>query len=265
VGAALTFTLVGRSRLAMPLLLGAVVAGVGFAVAGYATGVAVALVAIAASGAGRLYYDVAARNLTQRLLPDHLLVAMFGLQESLSMTGLAIGTLAAPVLVTIFGPQAAFIAAGLFLPAVTLASYRMLSRLDAETTIPPDVLTLLLQVPVFAVLTPRIVERTACIAAPEHAAVDTAVVSEGEVGTLFYVISSGRLEVTIAGEHVRYLGPGDWFGELALLRDVPRTATVTALTDAELLTVDRDSFLRSVGAVPSSLEVANAHIRDTYR
>ena len=122
-GAALTFTLIGRPRLAGPLVLGAVCAGVAFALAGQAGAPVVALVLVAASGAGKLFYDVASRTFIQRLLPDYLLTAMFGLQEAVTMTGIALGTLAAPTLVALVGAQGAFLAAGCFLPMTALASY----------------------------------------------------------------------------------------------------------------------------------------------
>ena len=263
-GAALTFTLIGRPRLAGPLVLGALCAGLAFALAGQAGTPVVALVLVAVSGAGKLFYDVASRTFVQRLLPDHLLTAMFGLQESFMMTGIALGTLAAPALVGLVGAQGAFLAAGCFLPLTALASYPVLRRLDAGAAVPVDVLELLMKVPTLAVLAPRIVERMARDAVAVHVPTGKIVVGQGDVGTRFYVIAAGRVSVDIDGSEIRQLGPGGWFGEIALLRDVPRTASVTALTDVSLWGVDRDSFLASVTAVPSSVELADTHIRDKY-
>jgi MFS family permease len=263
-GAALTFTLIGRPRLAGPLVLGALCAGLAFALAGQAGTPVVALVLVAVSGAGKLFYDVASRTFVQRLLPDHLLTAMFGLQESFTMTGIALGTLAAPILVGLVGAQGAFLAAGSFLPLTALASYAVLRRLDAGTAVPVDVLELLMQVPTLAVLAPRIVERMARDAVAVHVPTGQGVVQQGDVGTRFYVIATGRVSVAIDGSEIRELGPGGWFGEIALLRDVPRTASVTALTDVSLWGVDRESFLASVTAVSRSVELADTHIRDKY-
>jgi len=263
-GAALTFILIGRPRLAGPLVLGASCAGLAFALAGQTGAAVVALLLVAVSGAGKLFYDVASRTFSQRLLPDHQLIAMFGLQEAFMMTGLALGTVAAPALVELVGAQGAFIAAGCFLPLVAVASYRTLRRLDAESAVPADVLALLLQVPILAVLAPRIVERMARDARAREVPAEKSVVRQGDVGTRFYVIASGRVSVDIDGSVIRELGPGDWFGEIALLRDVPRTASITANTDVSLWEVDRESFLASVTAVSRSVELADTHIRDKY-
>ncbi len=263
-GAGLTLVLIGRQHLATPLVLGAVAAGVAFALTGLATTPLVALVLVALSSAGKLFYDVVSRTFIQRLLPDHLLNAMFGLQESLANVALGIGTLAAPLLVTSVGPRGAFLVAGLFLPVVALATYRALRRLDLGAAVPADVLALLLQVPIVAVLAPRIVERLARDAVAETRSDGECVVRQGEPGTRFYVIASGRVTVDIDGADVRDLGPGDWFGEIALLRDVPRTASVRALTDVSLWALDRTSFLASVGAASQAVAVADGHIRDRY-
>ena len=189
---------------------------------------------------------------------------MFGLQEAFMMTGLALGTLAAPILVGLVGPQDAFIAAGCFLPLTAVASYGALRRMDAGAAVPLDVLALLTGVPFLAVLAPRLVERMARDAIAEQVPRGEIVLRQGDVGTRFYVVASGRASVSIAGSQIREVGPGDWFGEVALLRDVPRTATVTALTDLSLWVVERESFRTSVMALPGSVELADTHIRENY-
>lgn len=265
LGAALTVVLVGGRRLASAVLLGAVVAGVSFGLAGLATGVLVAVVLVAGSGAGKSFFDVANRTLVQRLLPDRLLGAVFGLQEGMMMAGLAVGTLLAPLLVELAGDRVALLLAGAVLPVVALLCGRGLRRLDRATEVPAHVLELLRGVPLLAVLAPRVVERLALESAPVHVAAGEDVVTEGEPGDRFYVIEGGRAAVTIAGQAVRVLEPGAWFGELALLHDGPRTATVTALDDLLLHAVDRDSFLASVGLSAPSRELAEGHARDHYR
>jgi hypothetical protein len=250
VGAAFTFLLVGRQRLGLALILAGTVAGVPFALAGFAPGVAAAAALLLMCGAGKAFFEVTARTFLQRLLPDRLLNAVFGLQESIMMAGFAAGSLAAPLLVAVAGPRGAFLAAGLFLPSVTLASLSLVRRLDADAAVPVDVLALLLKVPVFSVLAPRIADRMAREAVAVTAPSGAALITEGEPGNTFFVIADGNVRVTRNGTTLRQLGAGDSFGELALLRDVRRTASVVAIDDVSTWALDRDSFLTAVAYNP---------------
>jgi hypothetical protein len=259
VGAAFTFMLVGRQRLGIALVLGGLVAGVPFAFAGFAPTVAAAAALLLMCGAGKAFFEVTARTFLQRLLPDRLLTAVFGLQESIMMAGFAAGSLAAPLLVATAGSRGAFIVAGLFLPIVTLASWSLVRRMDSDAAVPVDVLELLRNVPMFSVLTPRIAERMAREAVPVTAAQGSMLITEGEPGDRFYVIADGTVLVTRAGQTLRQLGAGDWFGELALLRNVPRTASVVSMNDVALWTLDRDSFLAAMAYVPQSEHTFDDH------
>ena len=266
LGASFTVVLIGARRLTPAVVVGGVLAGLAVALAGFATVPLVAMVVIAFAGAAKVFFDVALRTFVQRLLPDRLLTAVFGVQESVMMAGIAIGSALAPVLVTGPGPVAAFVMAGAFLPVVALAGWRALSRLDAATVIPADRLALLQGVPMFEVVAPRVLERLALFSATEHRPGGDAVVVEGEVGDLFYVVVSGEVVVTHGLEEIRRLGPGDWFGELALLRaDAHRTATVTAAGPVDLLSLDRETFLTALLGAPTSQTVAADYARDHYR
>lgn len=264
VGAVFTFVLVGRQRLAPAVVLGAVGVGVPLALASLVPGPVVAVVLIAACGAGKLFFDVANRTLIQRLLPDRLLSAVFGLTETLMMAGLALGTLVAPFAVQVLGGRGAFVLAGVFLPLVALLAATRLRALDAATVVPVDVLAGLRAVPFLAVLAPRVVERLALEARVVDVEAGRPVIVEGDPGEDFYVVVSGSVRVTQRGEYVRDLGPGSWFGELALLRDTPRTATVTASTDLRLWAVGRQAFLTSVGVNETSRDALDEHARATY-
>jgi MFS family permease len=261
VGSALTVLLVGRRRLAPAVVAGAVVAGVPIALAAAAYSPTIAFVLIAAFGAGKLFYDVASRTLMQRLLPDSLLTAGFGMQESTMMAGLAVGVLLAPLLVSMAGARGAFVIAGAFLPLAGLAAWRSLSRLDAEATVPGAVYDLLQRVPLLAVLRPRVVERLARDVVTLSEPAGAVLVREGDAGEHFFVIETGRAAVSRGDEHLRELGPGDWFGELALLRDAPRSATVTSLSEITVAVLGREPFLTAVTGAPQSLEAASDHSR----
>ena len=266
LGATLTVVLIGARRLAPHLVAGAVVAGVPFALAGTTSSTVVALLLVALCGTGKLFFDVTSRTFVQRLLPDRLLAAVFGLQESTMMAGLAVGSLAAPLLVAGPGPRTAFVVAGLFLPLVAIGGWRTLRRLDAAARVPSDTLALLRSVPMLAVLAPRLVERLALFSDKVSVPAGAVVTKEGEVGDLFYVVESGSVVVSHGPDQIRTLGPGGWFGELALLRaDARRTATVTTAGPVQLVTIDRHTFLTALAGTPDSRTIADDHARDHYR
>ena len=266
LGATATVVLIGARRLSRYVLMGAVLAGVPFALAGMAREAILAMAFIAVCGAGKVFFDVASRTFVQRLLPDTMLAAVFGIQEATLMAGLALGSLAAPVLVLAIGPTLTFVVAGAFLPLVAAALWRQLRRLDDVATVPPDTLALLSQIPMLAALAPRVLERLAVFSRSTAAADGTAVVTEGETGNLFYVLKAGRVVVSHGDDVVRTLGPSDWFGEVALLDPAARrTATVRALGPVELVTIDRRTFLTALAGTTSSRMLADAHAREHYR
>jgi CRP-like cAMP-binding protein len=69
-----------------------------------------------------------------------------------------------------------------------------------------------------------------------------AVVRQGEEGDSFYAVSSGQFDIVTDGELQQTVGPGSYFGEIALLLDVPRTASVIARTPARVFRLDRSGF-----------------------
>jgi len=151
------------------------------------------------------------------------------------------------------------VVAGLFLPVVTIASSALVRRLDSDAAVPLDVLELLLAVPMFAVLTPRITERMAREAVAVTAPAGSRLISEGEPGDRFYVIVLGRVLVTRNGLPLRELGAGDSFGELALLRNDPRSATVESTSDVTMWALERESFLAAMAYSPQSAQTIGDH------
>jgi CRP-like cAMP-binding protein len=118
----------------------------------------------------------------------------------------------------------------------------------------------------FAPLPPPTIEWMAAHLRELDAPSGTAIVREGQPGDRFYLIDHGACEVTIGEQAVRRLGPGDGFGEIALLRRVPRTASVWAIEPTSLLTLDRDAFLRAVtghvGSRAAADELAATRLAD---
>ncbi|MGZ6213727.1 MAG: MFS transporter [Candidatus Limnocylindria bacterium] len=260
VGALLTALLIGRSRLAGPFGAGLVLWGGALAAIGLLPLPVVALLLLGLAGMGRVVMDVAGRTLLQRVSPDALLSRVFGVLEGIDNGSLALGSLVAPALLAVAGTRGAFIAAGLALITFTALSWRRLLRADAAGTVHPRELAALMGVPFFAPLPGPALERLAAALIPVSARAGTQIIVQGHAGDRFYIISSGTVEVSIDGVRVRSMSAGESFGEIALLRDVPRIASVIAVTEVELLALDRHHFVETVTGQPVAAEAAEAVI-----
>ncbi len=260
VGATVAVALASRRRLSPAMAGGLAASGGALAAVGLARGFAVTLLLIAVVGAARSFFDVAARTLLQRAVKEDVLGRVFGLEEGLQMLGLAVGSAAAPVFVSAFGPRGAFFAAGGLLLVAVAGSWSRIRTVDATAVTPGPELGLLRAIPIFAPLPEHIAEQLSRHLIPVEAPAGTVVIREGDAGDRFYVVAEGRLGVTVGGEPRRELGPGSSFGEIALLRDLPRTASVTALSDCHLLALDREVFLQAVTESRRSARAANRRI-----
>jgi MFS family permease len=257
IGAAASVSLVGRARLAPALALGLAVVGLPLAVVGFSGSPIVAWTLVAVSGIGWSFFDVASRTLLQRSIDEEVLSRVFGLQEGLTMAAFAIGSAAVPLLVHALGPAGAFVAAGAVLPAIGALGWRRISRIDAAGVPLGPELQLIRSVEIFAPLAPPELERLSRRLIPVRADAGAVIVRQGDAGDRFYIVQAGEVEVTIDGRAVGRLGPGGSFGEVALLRNVPRTATVRAVVDTDLMALAREDFLGAVTWSRGSSEAAN--------
>jgi MFS family permease len=260
IGAGLTVALVARQKLASDFAIGTLLWGIPLILIGLFPSSAAALVLIAFIGIGDTLVEVAAPTLLQRAVPDEVLGRVFGAVESLIIGAMGIGAIVADPLIDWIGVRGALIATGCLLPALGLLFWHRLGAIDAAFALPARQLALLRDIPIFAPLPPAQVERLARELVPMRAAPAEMIVREGEAGDHFYIVDSGELEVTIEAKPVRRLGPGEHFGEIALLRDMPRTATVTAGSDVRLYTLERDEFIAAVTGHAPSVEAADAVI-----
>ena len=252
LGAAAAMTLIGRARLAPAFLLGVVAIGVPIALIAFATGPATALLLLGIAGIGKTFFDVTARTLLQRTVDDDVLARVFGVQEGFAMAALALGSALAPILVVTLGVDATFVLAGLSLPLVALLVLRRIRAVDRDARLAdPGDIALLRGTPIFEPLGPASIERVARNLIHVDAEPGMVVIREGDPGDRFYVIASGEVEVSRHDVPVAKLGPGDFFGEIALLRNIPRTATVAASGFASLRSLDRAQFLAAVTGSPA--------------
>ncbi|MGH3033479.1 MAG: cyclic nucleotide-binding domain-containing protein, partial [Gaiellaceae bacterium] len=259
VGAGAVLALVGRRRLAADFGAGLVLWGVPIALIGLWPEPAVALVLLGVVGVGNTVVDVAALTLLQRAVADEVLARVFGVLESLVVGTIGLGAILAPLLIAVFGIEGALIATGALLPVLAALFWRRLAALDAETAA-PEGLALLRSVPIFTPLPAATLEHLAASLVPVRVEPGRDVMRQGEPGDRFYVLKAGEVDVTIDGRRVSKLGPGSYFGEIALLRAGPRTATVTARDSAELMALEREEFIAAVTGHPASAEAADAVI-----
>jgi hypothetical protein len=254
-GAGLVAALAGRKRLGADLGLGVLLWGVPMALVALWTNLGFALVLFAAVGVGNTLSEVAAMTLLQRTAEDKVLGRVFGVLESLILATLAIGAAVAPALVSALGVRAAFVVSGLLLPVVVVVLAPRLRAIDAAAHVPGEALDVLRSIAFLGVLPPPVLEQLASSAQPVSVAAGETVFARGDRGDRFYAIASGRVVVDVDGE-ARELGPGDFFGEIALLRDVPRTATVRTVDDVRLYAIERHDFIAAVTGYAPSREAA---------
>jgi hypothetical protein len=175
------------------------------------------------------------------------------------MAAIAVGGLLVTLLVSRLTVSASFVALGFMVfGLVGIGVWRLRRSGAAPPAVDAEIIDLLVADPVFAALPAPTMERLGRTVRRQPAPAATAVVRQGEEGNHYFVIVDGEFSVTKDGEIVNHLDSGQSFGEVALLRDVPRTSTVTAMTDAELLVIDRDDFLEAVTGHPRSHMTARA-------
>ncbi len=257
VGALVAAGMVARGRLATNFGAGLVLWGAPLALVGWFVDPWVALAALALTGVANTIVDVMGDTLLQRAVPDDVLARAFGAVEGLMLAAVALGSIAAPFLLDVLGERAALVVIGAVLPAAALLSWPALVRIDASAAVPARELELLRGQALFAPLDPSTLEYLASRVEPVAVAAGETVFRQGEPGDRYYLVEAGRVSVTVDGAAAPELGPGDAFGEIALLRDVPRTATVAALEDTRLLALEREHFLAAVTGHPDSTAAAD--------
>ncbi len=253
LGGAAAFALVGRRRLTPWLGVAAVIVGLPVALIGVAPGAGSAAILLVVSGIGFAILEVAGQTLLQRITPDAVRARVFGILEGLLLVGEALGSAIVPPIALVLGLQNTAIALGLLLPLLATLAVVRFGRIDARVAIPTAELRALARVQMLRPLGPAALESLARHLVRVAVPAGTAVIREGDPGDRWYLVRDGRFTVTQAGHRLRELGTGDAFGEIALLRNIPRTATVEATTDGMLWALNRHEFLAGVTGSPAAL------------
>lgn len=257
LGGAVAFTRLRRRRHGTDLGVGLVLWGVPLVALALVSSAPVAFVLLCIVGVGVTLVDVAAITLLQRIASGELLPHALSILEAVFVVSVATGTLFAPLLVSAIGVRGALVVCGAFLPFLAAALARQVRRLDASTARDPALVDLLTAIPIFAPLPESAIEQLASALVPAERAAGALVFSQGDPGEGFYVVQDGEVEITVDDVRVNAVGAGGYFGEIALLHDVPRTASVRALSDVRLLELDSASFIAAVtGNVASSKAAA---------
>jgi MFS family permease len=254
------FVAIGRARkrrLASDMALGVVLWSIPLlALWVWPTPVAVFTVIIL-MGFGNPLVDVNFATILQRITPDDVLGRVFGTLEGACIGTMALGSLVMPFLIDVFGLGRGLGILGLTVSLLVLPWLPRAARLDRDLGVPPGV-PLLEAIAMFAPLTPATIENLARKLSRVEVSAGTVIVREGEESDRFYVIESGQVSVSHGDVFIRHEGAGDFFGEIGLLRDVPRTATITADTGTVLQVLDRDDFLAAVTGQSESRMAADA-------
>ena len=247
----------GGSGLARVFVFALAAWGLPLAMIGVLPAPAVALAALFVVGGSNAVLDVSGFTLMQRGVRDEDRVTVFAASESLWASGVLVGSLLAPILVALFGPRGAFLAAGAILPVLALLTWRPIVR---GSRVPDDAqahLALLRRNALFAPLPLTALDRLAESLSPVSFVPGDVVMREGDVGDHYLLIAHGEVDVSADGRHLRTCGAGDGVGEIALLRSVPRTATVVAKTAVSGFAIDAPTFLASVSG-PACAAAAEA-------
>ena len=261
INAVSSSALVRRDRLA-PLMIGAlgslVIASV---VLGIAPTVLSALLLLATAGFSRSLLNLTSRMLLQRATPPHLLGTVFGAIELFCGIGMVAGSLITQLLIAAGDVRAALIGVGTFFAVLLALTWRSLRVADDSADIPIVAISLLRRLPAFAPLHPLALEAVARTATEVPVVTGQVVMTEGEFGDRFYAVAEGSFDITTGGRHVSTAERGGCFGEVALLANVPRTATITASRPGSLLAINRVPFLVAVTGSDSSCQAAWGVIR----
>jgi MFS family permease len=245
IAATISVVLVGR-RLGGPILAAALVFSGALAAVAFGPGLGGTMALLVVAGAGHCLLEVATRTLLQRSVPPELIGRIFGVLEGLMMAGLAVGALLVPALVHLGGSRLAVLGVAAVLPLALVAGGRAVFRLDAGTAVPVVEISLLRSLPLFAELPAPAIEGLAAALRPVELSAGDTLIRQGDPGDAYFAIAAGELDAGQDGQWLGRYGRGEGVGEIALLRAVPRTATVVAHTAATVYQLDRDLFLTAV-------------------
>jgi MFS family permease len=263
VGALVALSLTRRAQFSPTFAMALALWGLPIAVIGIVSDPLIAIGMLAIVGLSNAILDVTGFTLLQRSAPNDARVGVMGLVDSGAAAFAAAGGLVASVLVTNLGVQGSLLVAGAILPVTAALTLAALRRSEARTPSHEVQTHLLRSNPLLSPLSLSIVEELAAVMRPIEFEAGSELIREGESGDRYLIVSAGEVEVSQNGRVLRRLGPGAGLGEISLLRDVPRTATVRATTQVVAYALDREAFLSAVTGHHVARSVAD-HVVDDH-
>jgi MFS family permease len=263
-GGAVLALLLDRGKLVIAIAAGALTAGAAIMLPGIWPVAAAAYVGWALVGAGYNFAEVPAKTLLQRLSSDETLGRVLSVMESGRLAAMALGSIGATVMLELVDVRATLIFLGVLLPIFMLTCWARLRSFEVGAPVAEGPYRLLRENSIFAPLPIATVERLSHDLTPLESPAGNDVIVQGEQGDRFYLIEQGEVEVFENGDFRRNEGPGESFGEIALLRDVPRTATVRTTEATQLLVLEREQFLGAVTGHRRSTQVAGSVVDDRW-
>jgi MFS family permease len=262
IGGAALAVLLNRGQLAAGLVLGCLIAGGSLALAGLWVAAPAAYIAWLGMGAGYTFVEVVARTLLQRLGSDETLARALAFLETSRFAAMALGSIAVPALIALVGVRGTVICFGLMVAVFAIVRWSVLRALEIGAPVQEEHFRLLREHPIFAPLPVDTLERLSHDLVPLTPDPGEAVVRQGDPGKRFYLIEAGEVEIVVDGDILRTQMQGECFGEIALLNDVPRTATVNATEGCRLLALERDHFISAVTGHRRSDQAAASVVED---
>jgi len=262
VGSLGALTLVSGRRLAVIEGIGVALWGLPITLSGAFPYTPAVLGLMCVVGVGNALVDVGLFTLLARRVPDNLLGRIFGLLEGLIALTVAVGSLVTPLVITLLGLRGALLALGLVPPAAAALAWRRLRSIDGSIVRSDEQIAVLRQLVLFQRLPLPMIENLAARVSLRIVPAGVEVFHQGDASDFFYVIEDGQADVTGNGRVIRSLGPGECFGEIALLNDTPRTATVRARTLLRLHALSGPDFLLTVSSYSASAIEAQSLLRD---
>jgi hypothetical protein len=245
LAATVSAVLIGR-RLGGPILAAALTFSAAVAGLSSGPGLAGTMALLVVAGGSDSLLDVAIRTLLQRSVPPQLIGRVFGILEGFTLAGYALGALLVPLLVHLGGARLALLGVAAVLPLAAIAGGRALFGLDAGTPVPVVEIALLRSLPLFAELPAPTIEGLAAALTPVQLPAGAVLIRQGDQGDAYYAIAAGELDALQDGQFLRRCERGEGVGEIALLRAIPRTATVIAHSAATVYELNREPFLTAV-------------------